>query len=54
MEKEEAKMDDADLSKVKAESDAKLMRHRLDDYVAIFLGVGACLVLWFLQFIGLY
>jgi hypothetical protein len=47
-------IDIEDLEKVKAESEAKLMRHRLDDYVAIILGVGTCLVLWFLQLIGLY
>ena len=47
-------VDIEDLEKVKAESEAKLMRHRLDDYVSIILGVGACIVLWFLQLIGLY
>ena len=47
-------VDIEDLEKVKAESEAKLMRHRLDDYVAIILGVGACIVLWLLQLMGLY
>ena len=49
-----ADIDTEDLEKVKAESEAKLLRHRLDDYVAIILGVGSCLVLWVLQLIGLY
>ena len=47
-------VDVEDLERVKAESEAKLTRHRLDDYVAIILGVGTCIVLWFLQLIGLY
>lgn len=47
-------VDIEDLEKVKAESEAKLMRHRLDDYVAIILGVGSCILLWLLQLIGLY
>ena len=47
-------MDVADLKKVEAESAAKQLRHRLDEYIAIILGVGAVLVLWFLQLMGLY
>ncbi len=46
--------DVADLKKVEAESAAKQLRHRLDEYIAIVLGVGAVLVLWFLQVMGLY
>jgi hypothetical protein len=46
--------DVADLKKVEAESAAKQLRHRLDEYIAIVLGVGAVLVLWFLQAMGLY
>ena len=43
-----------DLEKVKADSKAKLDRHRLDDYLAIILGCGACLILWVLQLLGFY
>jgi hypothetical protein len=43
-----------DLSKIEFESIKKSIRHRLDDYIAIILGVGAVLLLWFLQAIGLY
>ena len=47
-------VDEADLAKVQADADNKLMRHRLDDYVCIILGVGVCLLLWFLQLLGVY
>ena len=43
-----------DLRKMEAESLKKSVRHRLDEYIAIALGVGAVLLLWFLQEIGLY
>lgn len=43
-----------DLKKVERESMAKAMRHRLDEYIAIVLGLGTVLILWFLQAIGLY
>ncbi len=45
---------DADLQKVERESAAKQLRHRLDEYIAIILGVGSVLFLWFLQAMGLY
>jgi hypothetical protein len=45
---------DADLQKVERESAAKQLRHRLDEYIAIFLGVGSVLLLWLLQAMGLY
>jgi len=45
---------DADLQKVERESAAKQTRHRLDEYIAIILGVGSVLLLWFLQAMGLY
>ena len=47
-------LDTADLRKVEKESAAKQLRHRLDEYIAIVLGVGAVLVLWILQVMGLY
>ena len=43
-----------DLKKVERESMNKAARHRLDEYLAILLGVGAVLLLWFFQSIGLY
>ncbi len=43
-----------DLKKVERESMAKAVRHRLDEYIAIVLGLGTVLILWFLQALGLY
>jgi hypothetical protein len=43
-----------DLKKVERESMAKAVRHRLDEYIAIVLGLGTVLLLWFLQALGLY
>jgi hypothetical protein len=43
-----------DLRKVEAESLKKAIRHRLDEYIAIALGLGAVLLLWILQELGLY
>ncbi len=45
---------DEDLKKVEAESMKKAVRHRLDEYIAIALGLGAVLILWLLQELGLY
>ena len=47
-------IDEADLAKVKAMAEAKMMRHRLDDYLSVFLGVGAAVLLWILQMLDLY
>jgi len=46
--------EEADLKKVAAESAAKQLRHRLDEYIAIILGVGSVLLLWLLQLMGFY
>ena len=43
-----------DLRKVEQSAAAKQMRHRADEYLAIVLGVGAVLLLWLLQAVGLY
>jgi hypothetical protein len=43
-----------DLKKVEAEAMKKAVRHRLDEYIAMILGIGAVLLLWFLQYIGVY
>jgi len=48
------KLLEEDLKKVERESMAKAMRHRLDEYIAIVLGLGTVLLLWFLQDLGLY
>jgi hypothetical protein len=47
-------VDNADLAKVQAMADAKMMRHRLDDYLSVVLGVGAALILWILQMLDVY
>lgn len=52
--KDNGAADEAELARVKAESEAKLMRHRLDDYLAIILGVGSALILWILQMLDVY
>ena len=49
-----ADMDDAELKKVAATAEAKQMRHRLDEYVAMVIALGAVLILWLLQSLGLY
>jgi hypothetical protein len=43
-----------DLRKVESEALKKALRHRVDEYIAIVLGVGAVLLLWILQEIGFY
>ena len=43
-----------DLKKVEYEAIKKSIRHRLDEYLALALGIGAVLILWLLQDIGLY
>jgi hypothetical protein len=53
-EKPAVQVDEADLAKVKAMAEAKLMRHRLDDYLSVILGVGAAVVLWILQMLDVY
>jgi hypothetical protein len=47
-------VDAADLAKVKAMADNKMMRHRLDDYLSVILGVGAAVLLWILQMLDVY
>jgi len=48
------KMDDEDLKKVLATAEAKQRRHRVDEYIAMVIAIGAVFILWFLQFLGLY
>jgi hypothetical protein len=47
-------VDEADLAKVRALAEAKMMRHRLDDYLSVIFGVGAALILWILQMLDVY
>jgi hypothetical protein len=49
-----AQVFDEELRKVREQSEKKLQRHRVDDYVAIILAVGAVFILWLLQFAGVY
>jgi hypothetical protein len=45
---------DEELKKVQATAASKQMRHRVDEYIAMVIAIGAVFVLWFLQFVGLY
>jgi hypothetical protein len=49
-----ADLDEAELKKVAAAAEAKQMRHRLDEYVAMVIAIGAVMILWLLQSLGLY
>ena len=53
-ERSKEQMLEEDLKKVEAESMKKALRHRLDEYIAIALGLGAVLLIWLLQELGLY
>ena len=46
--------EEAERQKVIAAAEAKQLRHRVDEYVAMAIGIGAVLILWFLQWLGLY
>jgi len=47
-------LDDAELKKVAATAEAKQLRHRVDEYIAMVIALGAVLILWLLQSLGLY
>jgi hypothetical protein len=49
-----ADLDDAELKQVAATAEAKQLRHRLDEYVAMVIAIGAVMILWLLQSLGLY
>ena len=40
--------------KTRAQTEARMTRSRMNDYVAIILAVGTVFVLWLLQWMGLY
>lgn len=43
-----------DMAKVEAQAAAKLLRGRVDDYIAIITACSAVALLWLLQFLGFY
>jgi len=43
-----------DLKKVADAAESKQTRHRVDEYVAMIIALGAVLILWLLQYAGLY
>ena len=43
-----------DLKKVEAKADEKQRRHRVDEYMAMIIALGAVAILWFLQYLGFY
>lgn len=43
-----------DLKKVKEVAESKQLRHRVDEYVAMIIALTAVLILWLLQYAGLY
>ncbi len=49
-----AELDEAELKKVAAAAESKQARHRLDEYVAMVIAIGAVLILWLMQALGLY
>lgn len=54
VELDEDEEEEAERQKVLAAAEAKQLRHRLDEYVAMAIGIGAVLILWLLQYLGLY
>ena len=43
-----------DLKKVEAVADEKQRRHRVDEYMAMIIALGAVATLWCLQYLGFY
>ena len=43
-----------DLEKVAQAAETKQTRHRVDEYVAMIIALGAVFILWLLQSMGLY
>jgi hypothetical protein len=44
----------AEHNRIKAETEAQMLRSRVNDYIAIALALGAVFILWILQLMGLY
>ena len=53
IDKNEGQNDD-DLEKVQEAAEKKQLRHRVDEYVAMIIALTSVLILWFLQYLGLY
>lgn len=49
-----AEMDDEDVRKVLTTAETKQRRHRVDEYIAMVIAIGAVFILWFLQSVGIY
>ncbi len=45
---------DEERNMIKAETEAQMLRARVNDYIATALALGAVLILWVLQLMGLY
>ena len=43
-----------DLKKVADAAESKQSRHRVDEYLAMIIALGAVFILWIMQFAGLY
>jgi hypothetical protein len=41
-------------AEIKAQTDAQMLRAKLNDYIAIILALGTVFILWLLQAMGLY
>jgi hypothetical protein len=41
-------------AKIKAQTDAQMLRSKLNDYIAIILALGTVFILWLFQAMGLY
>ena len=41
-------------AEIKAQTDAQMLRSKLNDYIAIILALGTVFILWLLQAMGLY
>ena len=41
-------------NEIKAQTDAQMLRSKLNDYIAIILALGTVFILWLLQFLGFY
>ncbi len=41
-------------AEIKAQTDAQMVRAKLNDYIAIILALGTVFILWLLQAMGLY
>jgi len=43
-----------DLKQVQEKAELKQLRHRVDEYMAMIIALTSVLILWFLQYLGLY